>query len=372
MYHRVTNDAPPGNTRPRGHACRRVTIALALCVAFSAGAETPSLVVGTKATPPFAMQPTATDTRWHGLSIELWEAIARDLNLPFEYQALPLEQLLNSVQSGDIDIAVAALSVTGDREQIVDFSHPYYQSNLGVAVRAGDGPGLNVLTALFSVTFLRAVGVLTLILAAVGAVVWVFERRSNPDEFGGGTLRGLANGFWWSAVTMTTVGYGDKSPRTFAGRMLAIVWMFASIIIIASITGAIASAFTMQSLQSSIEDVDDVLAVSTGTVANSTSQGFLRAGGAAPRSYPDLAIALAALRRGEVTAVVYDRAVMIHQIAATHAGALDVLPLRFRSENYAIAMAEGDPRREAINRALLKITASREWEGIMRRHGLAD
>jgi len=47
---------------------------------------------------------------------------------------------------------------------------------------------------------------------------------------------------------MTTVGYGDKSPITAAGRLVALVWMFSSIIIISLITGAFATAMTVHQL----------------------------------------------------------------------------------------------------------------------------
>ena len=38
--------------------------------------------------------------------------------------------------------------------------------------------------------------------------------------------------FWWAAVTMTTVGYGDKTPVTTGGRIVGLVWMFTSVIVI--------------------------------------------------------------------------------------------------------------------------------------------
>ena len=57
-----------------------------------------------------------------------------------------------------------------------------------------------------------------LLLAAFG--VWLFERKANAEQFGGSPARGLGAAFWWSAVTMTTVGYGDKAPQTKGGRLV--------------------------------------------------------------------------------------------------------------------------------------------------------
>ncbi|MUV37659.1 Potassium channel protein [Lentibacillus sp. JNUCC-1] len=49
---------------------------------------------------------------------------------------------------------------------------------------------------------------------------------------------------WWAIVTMTTVGYGDLSPETPVGRLIASVLMIAGIGVIGLVTGTIASIFT--------------------------------------------------------------------------------------------------------------------------------
>ena len=199
-------------------------------------------------------------------------------------------------------------------------------------------------------------------------LVWLAERGRNAEQFGGSPAQGIGSGFWLSAVTMTTVGYGDKAPRSLMGRLLGMVWMFTSIIIIAGITGAIASAFTIQSLKSDIQSLDDVLKTRSGTVANSSSALFLRDGGARPVMYDSLGRALDALVAGELDTVVYDAPVLRYQIAADHATSLTVLPLEFRSEYYALALPQGSPLVEPINRALLEFTASPGWDTIRRRY----
>ena len=331
-------------------------------------ARAESLVVATKEAPPFAMRDA--DGAWHGVSIELWERVAADLDVEYSFRELPLDDMLPAVQRGEVDLAVAALSVTAEREAMVDFSQPYFLSTFAVAVRADDSNLLQLAAGLVSGTFLRSAGLLLVILTVVGALIWLAERRRNPDEFGGG-LEGVGSGFWWSAVTMTTVGYGDKSPRTFAGRAIGLVWMFTSIIIIASITGAMASAFTVQSLQSSIRSLDDVVQARPGTVRDSTASVFLERAGARPVMFADLRAAIAALEAGSLDAVVYDHPVLVHQIRQAESD-LIVLPIRFGSEHYALALAEGSTLIENVNRRLLAFVASPEWRQIQRRFGLAD
>ncbi|MEX1350472.1 MAG: transporter substrate-binding domain-containing protein, partial [Desulfobacterales bacterium] len=56
------------------------------------------------------------------------------MNLPFEFRELDLQGLLDGVADGSLDIAVAAMSITAEREEICDFSHPYYVTGLGIAI----------------------------------------------------------------------------------------------------------------------------------------------------------------------------------------------------------------------------------------------
>ena len=75
-----------------------------------------------------------------------------------------------------------------------------------------------------------------------GIIVWSFERRKNSEMFGDGTVAGIGHGIWWAMVTMTTVGYGDKSPKTTGGRIVALMWMIFSIIFIANVTANITTS----------------------------------------------------------------------------------------------------------------------------------
>ena len=134
--------------------------------------------------------------------------------------------MISGVADGRFDAAIAAMTITADRETVVDFSHPFFQSSLGVAVATGGGTGPGAVgRALLSRDFLSLVGVLAGLLFVVGTVAWAIETRRNPAMFERHPARGIFSGFWWAAVTMTTVGYGDKAPVTVAGRLIGVVWM---------------------------------------------------------------------------------------------------------------------------------------------------
>ena len=154
--------------------------------------------------------------------------------------------MLDGVADGSLDVAVAALSITAEHEQICDFSHPYYVTGLGIAIAPRHKtPWLAVLKRLFTLYYLKIVVGLCVLLLALGALIWWFEHKKNPEQFGGGTAAWIGSGFWWSAVTMTTVGYGDKAPITFGGRAVAFIWMLLAIIIVSVLTATITSPLTV-------------------------------------------------------------------------------------------------------------------------------
>ena len=188
------------------------------------------LVVATKEAPPFVMF-GENDQSPRGITVDLINAIAAELQRPVQWRKNDLKGMLAEVASGKVDLAAAAISVTKEREYLMDFSNPYFPSGLGIAARHREQGILGIVKGLFTAGFVKAAGSLALVLLMVGLIVWLFEKKCNAEQFGGGALKGIGSGFWWSAVTMTTVGYGDKAPRTLPGRLLGTVWMFASIIL---------------------------------------------------------------------------------------------------------------------------------------------
>lgn len=92
-----------------------------------------TMIVGTKQAPPFVMK--EPDGTWTGLSVDLWRDIALQLGLRYEFQEVKTpEELVDGVARGQFDAAVAAITVTPAREQRVDFSQPFFNSGLSIAI----------------------------------------------------------------------------------------------------------------------------------------------------------------------------------------------------------------------------------------------
>ena len=80
-----------------------------------------------------------------------------------------------------------------------------------------------------------------------GFVMWLCETWHNSDQFPRSFISGLFEGFWWSFISMTTVGYGDKTPTRFLGRIFAVIWIFMGITITSMYIGAMAGKFLFHS-----------------------------------------------------------------------------------------------------------------------------
>jgi ABC-type amino acid transport substrate-binding protein len=339
---------------------------LLVLVFWSAFASAETLRVGVKSVPPFAM--TDADGAWTGISVELWQRIAGEFGWQTEW--VPMDntgEQIEALAAGSIDVAAGALSMTPERERQVDFSHPFYSTDLAIATPARQGSWLAVAKQLVSPAFLSAVGVLMALLLSVGIGLWLVERKRNPDQFGGSAAQGIGSGFWWSAVTMTTVGYGDKAPLTVVGRVLATIWMFVSVITISSFTAAIASSFTLAQLSTVVNGTNDLGRVRCVAVTGSTGEDYLRARGIRTVSVATPAKALALLRDGSADALVYDEPILRYLLKDAAPG-IEVLPQSIERQYYAFGLTPGFPHRETFNQALLADTADDQWRDMLARY----
>lgn len=332
-------------------------------VAEDTGGSAEPLTIATRHVPPFAIR--GADGGWSGIAIELWEQIARQLDLDYRYVDLSLTAMLDAVAEGRADGAVAALTITAERESRIDFSHPYLTSGLGIAVHQHPSGGMAaVLKRLFSGQFLGVVAVLLALLAGTGALVWVAERRRN-GLFSDKPAAGIGTGLWWSAQTMTTVGYGDTAPVTPLGRLIALIWMFSGVVMVSGFTAAMTTALTVGQLDQPIKGVEDLYNARVLTLAGSTSERFLAALGIRHEALPSMPEALAQVERGQADAVVYDAPILRWHIAEEYPGRLQVLPQVLQRQDYGIALPQGSPRRESVNTRLLEIIRGEDWQPLL-------
>ena len=325
------------------------------------------MTVAVREAPPFAFKDETG--QWVGITIELWESVAKRLGYKSEYQEYNLADSLDAVANGKADVGVGAFAVTADRVERMYFTHTYASAGLGIATTEEKAELWEVFfDRLVTVNFWRAVAVLAGVLLVAGALVWLFERRQNSDQFSRHPVHGLASGFWWSAVTMTTVGYGDKAPTTIGGRIVALIWMFASIVIISGLTGAIAASLTVSQIVPTVRGPQDLGKVAVGTVSESTGDAYLKSMGVHAENYPSVEEGLAALDQGTIGAFVGDHPILTYWVAKRFAGRVSVLPGTFSPSFLALPMAPISVLHRDVDLALLEFMETSAWTAILTKY----
>lgn len=341
--------------------------ALSICVltptsGFSQeGQKTPLLVIGVFDAPPLSMKNDAGE--WEGLAVELWQEIAGEWGWRFELREYEnLEELFQAVAAGEVD-ATPAIASTREHEIAMDLSHSFLNSGSAIAVAKSQAGTLwyGVPRHLISWNTLKVIGVLILLWLIAGAVVWFFERHKNRAMFGDTSLRGLGNGVWWAAVTMTTVGYGDKAPRTLEGRTVAILWMLVSIVLISSFTATITTSLTVDQLSGAVRGLHDLSGVRVGATVGSHTLDFLEKRGIGVKPFVRERDGLQAIVDDEIDAFCFDELILRYLARTEFVGQVNVLPQTFERYNLKIGLPTGSKLKESANRSLLQIVRDPEW-----------
>lgn len=80
---------------------------------------------------PFEFQ---TGGEYTGIDIELMTAIAELQGFEIEFNPMNFDEIIPALEAGDLDIAIAGMSITEERQEVVDFSDPYFDAGLALAV----------------------------------------------------------------------------------------------------------------------------------------------------------------------------------------------------------------------------------------------
>ncbi|WP_297478048.1 basic amino acid ABC transporter substrate-binding protein [Thermococcus sp.] len=98
------------------------------------------LVVGTSADfPPFEYK-NASNGQITGFDIDLIKLVAKKMGYDrVEIKDMDFDSLIPALQAGKVDVVIAGMTITPEREKVVDFSIPYWEADQAVLVRKGSG-----------------------------------------------------------------------------------------------------------------------------------------------------------------------------------------------------------------------------------------
>lgn len=332
------------------------------------------VTVGVLIEPPFVIKDA--DGSYYGISIDLWYFLASSLDIKYEFQEYEDPwSVLRALTYKEIDICINPFHVSGTRLNLFEVAQPFFISSLGIATRKNSSnPYETIIGSIFSFEFLNVVVVLMSIILVIGLMVWAFERHYNKEQFDKG-ISGIGDGIWWATVTMTTVGYGDKTPKTILGRLISVFWMFAAMIVLSSITASMTSKINYDPMSTAIERPDDLKNIKRiGTVSYSSSEDYLVSHKVRPKkTYNNVLEGLQALSRGDIDVFIYEKPIMQYMLNEHRLeNHIRILPITFNAQYRSFLMPKHSVLLDKINPELVDKISMPSWQKTLEKYNLSD
>ena len=284
-----------------------------------------------------------------GFDIEFFSKVAEEANLIIKYKQLPLFQdLLEKVELKEIDFAISGISITEEREKRIDFSHPYFRSGLSILIpNDANSSRYNWLKdqiKLYASIILRIsplVLLYALYVLCAGLLIYLWENWGKFDCI------------YFVNTVISSTGFGDLTPKTKKGKIVAQVLMFSGIgFIFPLLTGTVTSELTAAKLISAINSPEDLKGRKVCVTEGTTSVEAAKEYGAQVVLVKDEFEAVEHLSNGKADAFIYDFP-GVSTLAKKNSN-LKAVNVTFKKQDYGVAMQQNSPYREKINLAILK------------------
>ncbi|XP_032238520.2 glutamate receptor 3 isoform X2 [Nematostella vectensis] len=240
------------------------------------------IIVTTKEDAPFMiMKDNASllkgNDRFMGFSKDLLDLLAEKLNVKYEIR-ISKEKSYGSVKNGEwrgilgelvrqeADIAIGPITITAEREQVIDFSKPFLDFRIAMILQKPLEEDVDLFA--FLMPFQKDLwACCCLVVGAVTILMWILDRFSpygfraeakNTGE-GEGDEFSLPNSLWFATGSILQQG-GDNTPRSGSGRVLAASFWLFTLILISTYTANLAAFFTAQNSKSIINSLEDLVA----------------------------------------------------------------------------------------------------------------
>uniref|UniRef100_A0A061QLI4 Glutamate receptor 1 n=1 Tax=Cupiennius salei TaxID=6928 RepID=A0A061QLI4_CUPSA len=238
--------------------------------------------------------------RFEGFCVDLIQEICSRLKCNYVYRLVGDDSygkrhengtwngMIGEVINREVDLAIADLTITHEREEVVDFTMPFM--NLGISILfkkpTKSSPKLFSFLAPFSfevwvymATAYLGVSLLLFVLARFSPYEWVNPHPCNPKtEYLENTFS-LLNSFWFTIGSLMQQG-SDIAPRATSTRTVAALWWFFTLIMISSYTANLAAFLTAERMKSPIESAEDLARQSDipyGCVEDGSTRSFFEA-----------------------------------------------------------------------------------------------
>ena len=320
--------------------------------------------VGIAERPPYSMKDEKGE--WRGIGPDLWEEISKKLGIKFQYEECLQSEMHQKLKSREIDM-ILVIGQSVDFLGTEDFTQPYVYSH-GSAVIGH----LSVLSSIENIiNHLVQSGMFLIVLSmfltmfVISLILVYFEGRHGQGHFEGSWLKRFASALWFTAVTMTSVGYGDSAKLSFVGRTITFLWMMMGILFIALFTGSVVSSLTTAELNSSLVRLEDLSHYRCGVFAGAKMDKVLMAKGIPARRYPTLMEGFGALQRGQITAFAVDAISANTLVNQEYPGQFKICVMPTVQLLYSFAFRKDDPFFDPVNDEVIRSTLHPDWRGRM-------
>ncbi|KAJ1526273.1 hypothetical protein ONE63_009427 [Megalurothrips usitatus] len=228
---------------------------------------------------PFVMEKRDKNggVSYEGYCIDLLEEIRKIIVFDYEIYVAPDNKFGNMDEKGQwdgmikelmekrADIGLGSLAVMAERENVIDFTVPYYDLvGISILMKKPETP-----TSLFKFLTVLETEVWLCILAAyffTSFLMWVFDRwspysyQNNREKYKDDEEKrefNLKECLWFCMTSLTPQG-GGEAPKNLSGRLVAATWWLFGFIIIASYTANLAAFLTVSRLDTPVESLDDL------------------------------------------------------------------------------------------------------------------
>ncbi|EEB19912.1 glutamate receptor, putative [Pediculus humanus corporis] len=212
---------------------------------------------------------------WKGYCVELTEKLSELMNFDYEFSSpksgkygkrLPngkWDGLVGDLARGETEIAIGALTMTSEREEIIDFVSPYFhQTGISIMIRKPIRP-----TSLFKFMTVLRIEVWMSILGALsvtGIMIWLLDKyspysaRNNKEMYPYPCREFTLKESFWFALTSFTPQGGGEAPKALSGRTLvAAYWLFV-VLMLATFTANLAAFLTVERMKSPVESLEQL------------------------------------------------------------------------------------------------------------------
>ncbi len=327
-------------------------------------ASAQELRVATVTRPPFSMEMNGESV---GFSIDLWKALMIDMRRNSKIiRADTFPEMLDMVEKGQADAAIANISITAKRESRFDFTHPIFEGGLQIMVHSDANNTPSIWSALWSKDLLLAIALSFAALLGGGMLMWRFE-HGKEEYFNMPARKAMFPAFWWALNLIVNGGFEERVPKSAFGRLFGVFLVVSSLFVVSIVVAKITATLTIAGIQNSVNSVNDLHGKSVGTTSGSTASAYLDTRDVRHRTYDDLNTLLAAFESKKLDAVVFDAPVLAYYANNKGRDTAEVVGPVFLRENYGIILPPESPLAEPINQSLLRLREDGTYNEIYRK-----